>query len=204
MNNEIKIFSGIIAGTLILIFGAAFIFTQPKKPVDAGFLVRGNSFVLGASEAKVTVVEFSDFQCPACKSAEPIITAVLTQYKDKIKFVYRHYPLPNHEFAMIAAQAAEAAALQNKFWEYHDKLFEKSPDLSRENLIILAKDLNLDMDKFTKDLDSDVVKQKVADDQADGNRAGVNATPTFYINGTQFTGVLPLSQFQQEIEKRLK
>lgn len=203
MNNETKIFSGIIAGTLILIITATFFLTKPTA-IDSSFLVRENSHVWGMSEAKVMVVEFSDFQCPACKAAEPIVTTVLAQYKDKIKFVYRHYPLPSHEFGQIAAQAAEAAALQNKFWEYHDKLFEKSPDLSRENLIVLAKDLNLDMDKFSKDLDSETVKQKVADDQADGNRAGVNATPTFFINVTPFPGILSLSQFQQEIEKRLK
>ena len=204
MTNDIKIFLGIIVGTLVLIFGAAFFLTQPKKPVDNSFLVRENAHVLGSAESKVTVVEFSDFQCPACKAAEPVVVEILNKYKDRIRFVYRNYPLPSHEFGQIAAQAAEAAALQNKFWEYHDKLFEKSPDLSRENLIILAKDLSLDTDKFTKDLDSDAVKQKVADDQADGNRAGVTATPTFFINGTPFPGVLPLSQFQQEIEKRIK
>lgn len=195
MTNDIKIFLGIIVGTLILIFGAVFFLSQPKKPVDTSFLL---------SDAKVTVVEFSDFQCPACKAAEPVVAEILNKYKDKIRFVYRNYPLPSHEFGQIAAQAAEAANLQNKFWEYHDKLFEKSPDLKKENLLTIAKDLGLDLDKFNKDLDSDAVKQKVADDQADGNRAGVNATPTFYINGTQFTGVLPLTQFQQEIEKRLK
>ena len=195
MSNETKIFLGIITGTLVLIFGAAFFLTQPKKPVDTSFLL---------SDAKVTVVEFSDFQCPACKAAEPVVVEILNKYKDKIRFVYRNYPLPSHEFGQIAAQAAEAAALQNKFWEYHDKLFEKSPDLKKENLLTIAKDLGLDLDKFTKDLDSDAVKQKVADDQADGNRAGVTATPTFFINGTQFPGVLSLSQFQQEIEKRIK
>ena len=195
MSNETKIFLGIITGTLVLIFGAAFFLTQPKKPVDTSFLL---------SDAKVTVVEFSDFQCPACKAAEPVVVEILNKYKDKIRFVYRNYPLPSHEFGQIAAQAAEAAALQNKFWEYHDKLFEKSPDLKKENLLTIAKDLGLDLDKFTKDLDSDAVKQKVADDQADGNRAGVTATPTFFINGTPFPGVLSLSQFQQEIEARLK
>ncbi len=195
MSNETKIFLGIITGTLVLIFGAAFFLTQPKKPVDTSFLL---------SDAKVTVVEFSDFQCPAYKAAEPVVVEILNKYKDKIRFVYRNYPLPSHEFGQIAAQAAEAAALQNKFWEYHDKLFEKSPDLKKENLLTIAKDLGLDLDKFTKDLDSDAVKQKVADDQADGNRAGVTATPTFFINGTPFPGVLSLSQFQQEIEARLK
>lgn len=203
MSNETKIFSGIIVGTLILIVTAAFFLTKPTV-IDSSFLVRENSHVLGVSEAKVTVVEFSDFQCPACKAAEPIVAQVLNQYKDKIRFVYRNYPLPSHEFGQIAAQAAEAANLQNKFWEYHDKLFAKSPDLQRENLLILAKDLNLDMDRFAQDLDSDAVKQKVFNDQADGNRAGVNATPTFFINGTKFSGVLSLSQFQQEIENRLK
>lgn len=203
MSNEIKIFLGVIAGTVVLIIAAAFFLTKPTA-IDSSFLVRENSRVLGMSEAKVTIVEFSDFQCPACKTAEPIVTQVLNQYKDKIRFVYRNYPLPSHEFGQIAAEAAEAASLQNKFWEYHDKLFELSPDLKKENLLLIAKDLGLDLVKFNKDLDSDTVKQKVADDQADGNRAGVNATPTFFINGTKFPGVLSLSQFQQEIDKRLK
>lgn len=203
MSNETKIFSGIIAGTLILIVAAAFFLTRSAVVVDSSFLVRENSHVLGPADSKVTVVEFSDFQCPACKAAEPIVAQVLNQYKDKIRFVYRNYPLPAHEFGQIAAQAVEAAALQDKFWEYHDKLFELSPDLKKENLLLIAKDLGLDLDKFNRDLDSETVKQKVADDQTDGNRAGVNATPTFFINGAKFPGVLPLSQFQQEIDKRL-
>ena len=209
MSAETKIIAGIIGGTILLVGAAAFLLgrggnSTNSPTVDTTILIRADSHAIGSAQAKVTVVEFSDFQCPACKAAEPTVEEILNKYQDKIKFVYREFPLPSHEFGLIAAQAAEVAGLQNKFWEYHDKLFEKSPDLSRDNLFSLAKDLGLDMDKFTKDLDSDTVKQKVQDDIADGNKAGVSATPTFYINGTQFTGVLSLPDFQREIDSRLK
>jgi len=202
---ETKIFLSIAVGTLLIIFGAAFILGKNNnKPADKGVLVRNSSHFLGSESAKVTIVEFSDFECPACVAAQPTVKQIIANYQDKIRFVYREFPLPNHEFGLIAAKAAEAAGLQGKFWEMHDKLFEKSPALSKEQIITCAQEIGLDIDKFNQDFDSEIVSQIIAQDQADGNSAGLSATPTFFINGTKFTGGLSFEQFQQEIEARWK
>lgn len=203
MTTEIKIFLAVLAGTVFLIAGAAWLLGRPETPADQSVVVGSNSHFVGPVEAKVTVVEFSDFQCPACKAVNPTIKALTEQYKDRMKFIYRQYPISSHEFGMLSAQAAEAAGLQGKFWEMHDQLFEKSPDLSRENILAIATDLKLDTAKLAADMDSDQVRQKIMADQQDGNKLNVTATPTFFINGTKFTGVLSLSAFQQEIESRL-
>ena len=203
MGNEIKIFLGIIIGTLVLVFGISFLLGQGggNSNTAQDLLVRPDSWKIGTASAKVTVVEFSDFQCPSCKAAEPEVDNILAKYKDQIFFVYRHFPLPAHEFAFGAAEAAEAAGFQGKFWEMQSKLFDISPDLSTDQLKKSAADLGLDMNKFNKDLDSDPVRQKVLSDQADGNKIGVDATPTFFVNGKQLVGV---SNLDSTISNALK
>ncbi len=196
MSNETKIFLGVIGGTLLLIFGIAFLLggknpaTSPtgSAVVDEKLLIKPDSWKVGSDSAKVTVVEFSDFECPSCKAAESVVESLLAKYGNNIQLVYRHFPLPAHQFAFGAAEAAEAAGLQGKFWEMHNKLFDISPDLGKDKLTQLAKDLGLNTDKFNKDFASDPVRQKVLNDQNDGNTLGVNATPTFYVNGTQIVG----------------
>lgn len=216
MSNETKIFIGVIGGTLLLIFGLAFALggkspaTSPtgSAVVDEKLLVKSDSWKSGSDSAKVTVVEFSDFQCPACKAAQPTVQSLLTKYGNNLRFVYRHFPLPSHEFGFSAAEAAEAAGLQGKpalpagrFWEMHDKLFDISPDLGKDKLVQAAKDLGLNIDKFNKDMDSDSIRQKVLNDQTDGNTLGVNATPTFFVNGTKLVGAADLDK---EISSRLQ
>lgn len=206
MPNDIKVFLGIIGGTLLLIFGAAFLLgrggatTSGTTVVDQRLLVKPDSWKIGSDSAKVSVVEFSDFQCPACKAAQPVVDSLLSKYGTNLLFVYHHFPLPSHEFAFVSAQAAEAAGLQGKFWEMHNKLFDQSPNLSRDSLLTIAKSLGLDMDKFAKDLDSDAIRQKVLNDQTDGNNFGVNATPTFFVNGKRLVGV---SDLESEINGQL-
>ena len=220
LSTENKIFAGVIGATLLLIFAAAFTLGKGTFPntnnnpstlaADTSVLVRDNSHYKGPKEAKVTIVEFSDFECPACQAAQPALNKTLADYKDKsVRFVYREFPLPSHQYAFLAAEAAEAAGLQNKFWEMHDRLFaefEKNPELvlSKDTLTGYAKDLELDTAKFALDLDSDSVRQRVLDDQNDGNKVGLSATPTFFINGTAFTGGLSVDQFAREIDFRLK
>lgn len=205
---ETKMFIGVGLGTLLLVGLAAFTLGKgkPSSPAvlaSAAVLVPENVHSVGPHDAKVTIVEFSDFECPACKVVEPTVQSVLSGYKDKIRYVYRYYPLPSHEFGMVAAQAAQAASLQGKFWEMHKVLFEKSPDLSKDQLFSYAKDLGLNMDQFSKDFGSDSVKKAIAKDQDDANAVGLEATPTFFINGTKFTGGLTLFQFEAEINSRL-
>lgn len=212
MSNEVKIFLGVVVGTLALVFGASFLLgrsggqsgtTNPsgQNVAPADVLVRPDSHKIGTDSAKVTIVEFSDFQCPSCKAAEPEVETLLAKYKDRILFVYRHFPLPAHQYGFPAAEAAEAAGLQGKFWTMRAKLFAFSPDLSIDKLKQAAKDLGLDMNKFNQDLDSDTVRQKVLNDQSDGNSLGVNATPTFYVNGKQFVGISGLDSAVSDVLK---
>ena len=211
MSTETKLFLGVIGGTFLLIFGAAFLLGKNTKTNDSStpqvaapeLLIKDTSWGMGSPSATLTLVEFSDFQCPSCKAADPVVKSILTKYDGRIKFYYRHFPLAQHEFSMGAAMAAEAAGKQgvDKFWQYHDKLFDKSPDLSKENLLAIASDLKLDLAKFAADMDSDAVRQKVLDDQADGNTLGVNSTPTFFINGTKLVG---FGDLEKEISSRIK
>ncbi len=199
-----KIYLTVITSTLLIIVGAAWFLGRGETPVDQSVVTGNNPYFVGPAVAKVTVVEFSDFQCPACKEVNPTVKVLMEQYKDRVKFIYRQYPISSHEFGKLSAQAAEAAGLQGRFWEMHDQLFEKSPDLSRENILAIAADLKLDTAKLAADMDSDQVRQRIANDQQDGDKLGVTATPTFFINSTKFTGGLSLSAFKQEIDSRLK
>ncbi len=209
MTNDLKLFLGIIIGTLVLVFGAVFLIsrnnsqTSPSSNntliVPTEYLVRSDSWSIGTESAKVTLVEFSDLQCPACRLAETYVLETLEKNKDKsFRFVYRHYPLVRaHYFAIDAAIAAEAAGRQGKFWEYIAKLFTNQPEdntkdnFKRENLIKYATDLGLNKDQFTKDLDDPALRQRVLNDQADGDRANVSGTPTFFINGQKYEGRFP-------------
>lgn len=179
---------------------------EPTKPVVASEteLARPTAYSKGASAAPVRIVEFSDFQCPACAAEYPILKKVAEEYKDKVAFTYRHFPLSQHQNAKPAAYAAEAAGRQGKFWEMHDKLFENQNSLSEENIKKFAQALDLDMNRFETDRKSAEVAAVVGSDVDTGTRLKVNATPTIFINGTHFQGGLSYDQFKKEIESRLK
>ncbi len=152
--------------------------------------VRGKTSVLSESTTSAdpstfvaTLVEFSDFQCPACGAFYPLVKQLEEEFKGKLKVVYKHYPLPQHQYALKAAEASEAAGAQGKFWEYHDLLFENQNDLSVGNLKKLANDLGLNIEQFNNDLDSGKYASTVSEDIKLGNKLNVNSTPTFYLNG---------------------
>lgn len=153
--------------------------------------VGDQDFIRGPKSAPVTVIEYSDFQCPACAAYFPILKGLEQKYGEKVAFVYRHYPLTTiHQYAQLAAQAATAASLQGKFWEMHDLLFERQNSWSKagnvkQTMIDYANELKLDVAKFTTDLDSGPVKDRVSSDVNAGNAAGISSTPTFYLNGTK-------------------
>lgn len=180
--------------------------TSQPPPVAKEDLILAENYAKGNKDAKTTIVEFSDFQCPACKSAEPTLRKLLSIYGDKVYFVYRHFPLDSHPNATPAARAAEAAGKQEKFWEMHDKIFDnqkewefsKKPD---EIFRRYAEDFKLDMAKYDADVKSDELKQKVKTDRLTGDSLGITATPTFYINGKKTAGVVSFEEFQKEIEK---
>lgn len=182
---ETKLFLGIIGVTVALVIGAVFLFSSKSTPVALARqdVLGAQTQIKGDTNAKVFLVEFSDFQCPACKAAKPAVDAVVAQYKDKIVFGYRHFPLDQHQFAMKAAQAAEAAGQQGKFWEMYDLLFANQEKFSDTIFTDLAKQLNLNMDEFTKAMTDSAILQKIQKDRDYGNQIGVNATPTFYLNG---------------------
>lgn len=154
----------------------------------------------GGKSASIEIVEFGDYQCPHCGSAYPVLKKMQKTFGDQIKFIFRNFPLQeSHEYAFAAASAAEAAALQNKFWEMHDAIYENQSKLNNDLFEKLATSIGLDLDKFNQDLNSDSISQRVEEDFESGIRSGVNGTPSFYVNGTKFDGgVADLYQMLKE------
>jgi protein-disulfide isomerase len=158
----------------------------------------------GPEKAPVEIIEFSDFQCPFCLRADPTVRQVLSTYGDRIRFVYRHYPLPNHPNARPAAEAAACAAEQDKFWAFHDKLFAEQGRLSDADLKQHAAGLGLDAPKFTACVDGHKTKAKVDEDIEAGRDAGVDGTPAFFINGRVISGAQPFETFKRIIDEELE
>jgi protein-disulfide isomerase len=158
---------------------------------------------IGPEDAPVTIIEFSDYECPFCAKVEPTIMQVLEAYGDDVRFVYRDFPLDSHRDAQKAAEAAECADDQGKFWEYHDLLFANQGNLGVSSLRQFASDLDLDVDAFNDCLDSDKYEDEVKKDFQDGQAAGVGGTPAFFINGQLVSGAQPFSVFKQVIDAEL-
>lgn len=158
----------------------------------------------GSRNAPITIVEFSDFQCPFCARVSPTIQQLLKQYPGQVKWVFKHFPLAFHPDAPLAHEASLAAGEQGKFWEMHDLIFLNQRAMKRQDLIKYAKQLGLDLDRFLTALDSGKYQTIVERDKAEGARLGVNATPTFFINGRKLVGAQPISVFQSLIEKELR
>lgn len=137
----------------------------------------------GPANAPVTVVVFSDFQCPYCSRISPVLNQIHEQYPKEVKIVFKQFPLRGHKFALPAARAAIAAAEQGKFWPFHDMLFENYSHLNDEKIEEIRKELKLDADKFAKTMASDDTKAIIDKDLADGSQAGVRGTPSVYVNG---------------------
>ena len=159
---------------------------------------------VGPANAPVTIVEFSDFQCPYCKRSVPLIKEILAKYPGKVKVVYRDYPGPNHPYAPQAAEAAQCAGDQGKFWEYHDGLFDHQAAGSGWDFIELAKAIGLNQNLFTTCLNTRRYQEEVAKDLRDGMTLGVTSTPTFFINGRPLVGAKPFAEFQTVIDRLLK
>ena len=151
--------------------------------------VSGRDHVAGSLDAPVVLVEYGDFECPHCGRAYPIVKAVQRQLGTSLAFVYRHFPLAEaHPHARLAAEAAEAADTQLKFWDMHDLLFEHQDALEARDFVDYADTLALDLGRFSHELSSHVHAPKVRADFRGGVRSGVNGTPTFFINGARFDG----------------
>lgn len=157
----------------------------------------------GPAKAPIEIIEFSDFECPFCLRAFPTVSRVLQTYGDKIRFTYRHYPLQNHPNARPAAEASACAAEQDKFWEYHDRLFSGQGKLSLADLRQHAADVGLNAIAFNDCLESHKFAKQVEEDIEAGNRVGVNGTPAFFINGRILSGAQPYEVFQRVIDEEL-
>ncbi|HVN90648.1 MAG TPA: thioredoxin domain-containing protein [Candidatus Binataceae bacterium] len=164
----------------------------------------GNSPWSGGKDAAVTVVEFSDFQCPYCRAAEGSVKQITGKYGDRIKFVYMNFPLSFHEHAMDAARAASCAAEQDKFWPYHDALFADQSKLTAADLKVTAKKLNLDTKKFDECFDKGKPDAAIKADMAQGQSLGVTGTPTFFINGREIVGAQSADKLSEVIDDEMK
>ena len=146
--------------------------------------VTATDHAIGLAHAAVTIVEYGDFECPSCKQAAPVVKLLLAEFKERLRFVYRHFPQEQvHPHALNAAEAAECAAGQGRFWPMHDLLFEHQHALKANHLRAYAEQLELDLARFTAEMDDTVYLQRIREHQKSGLDSGVRATPTFFLNG---------------------
>lgn len=199
-------------GLLLLIPLVLYVFLQglftstPSLPPD---VVGESDHVRGNPDADLTLTVYADFQCPACLTETEVIDRAWPQIRDKVKLVFRHYPLDIHRHAFLAARYAEAAGRQGKFWELHDVLYGNQAlwsvvDDPTEMFDGFATDLGLDMDQLKTDIDSADVRNKIFADQRGGTRAGVRATPSLYFNGRLVSNPQSASDLVARVNKALE
>lgn len=183
--------------------------SPPRTPATVP-QINSKDITIGARNARVSLVEYADFQCPACGLYHPVVKKLLSDYNGKIFFVYRFFPLPMHQNGMISAQAAYAAYLQGKFWRMHDMLFEHQNDWATSTdpqsvFTGYAKQLGLDTTKFQSDMLANSTKKFIQQQEDTGANAGVNSTPTFFLNGKQILDNPPgYDAFKKLIDQELK
>ncbi len=173
---------------------------QFKNPIK---IDPGNSPVKGPKDAKVTIIEFSDFQCPFCKRGYQTMEEVLKAYPKDVKVVFKHYPLPFHQQAVPAAKASWAAQQQGKFWEFHNELFENQNQLGDSFYTATATKLGLDLKKFEADRNSDAADKAVQADYDLGQQHGIEGTPGFFVGGVQVEGAQPIDNFKKIVDRLL-
>ncbi|MES2437005.1 MAG: DsbA family protein [Patescibacteria group bacterium] len=217
MKQETKVVLGMIGVCLVIFIGIIFLSDRGTSPqnslsdtqpiVDQTVLVREDSKKIEVAGSKITLVEFADFECESCGAAHPILKKIKEEYKEKMTFVFRNFPL--HGNSVLAAKAAEAAGEQGKFWEMHDKLFENQKQWGEkqtpqtELFRKYAQELGLNMTNFNTVIASTKYEDKIARDKNDGVKAGVTGTPTFYLNGKIIKGVPTYAQLKQLIDSEL-
>lgn len=197
-----------------IVFGSfAFLVVQSKNNSGLsreviGIQVNEKDNIKGDIQASITLVEYSDFECPACAVFNPYVDQMLEKYPKNLRLVYKHFPLSGHKNAFPAAEASEAAGKQGKFWEMHDILFERQTEWAESTnpqvyFEKYAKEMGLDTDQFKKDMGSSEVKQKIEEDLNEAEKYGLNATPSFFINGKKMEP-RTFDEFQKIIEKEIK
>lgn len=218
---NIPLLFGTIVGSLVLVLGIAFFFSSgpgatslngtqqvADEPVDEATALGDARHLKGNPEAEITIIEFSDFQCPACRAAQPLAESVVEEYSDQVRLVYRHYPLVNiHQYAQLAAQAAETASEDDLFWEYHDLLFDnqlewsnmKSQSEVEDAFVGYAEELGIDSQAFRERIKSSEVRSTVLQDVSDGTAVKITGTPTFFVNNQR----VPAPQLKTTVESLL-
>jgi len=167
--------------------------------------ITGDDHVLGPAEASVTVLEYGDYECPYCRGAARDVDRMLGLYPASIRFVFRNFPIQQlHPHAEQAAEAAEAAAAQGRFWEMYECLLRPSSRLDLDSLLSYARDLGLEVDRFSREVTGRAYAQKIERDLREGVRNGVNATPKFYVDGQRIDGKLPLEGLENAIRSSVR
>jgi len=216
-NKQIFIFGGLALAVIVVIAVLAVMSggnqyaLEEHRIADSALLVKDKSHMTAGKNAKVTIVEFGDYQCPACGAAHPIVKQMLEAYKNNkdVNFVFRNFPLPQHKNARVAAEAAEEAGAQDKFWEMHDALYEHQSEWSDSDDALsafanYARQIGMDADKLRQEVGKSAFEDAIQADVNDGNAAGVNSTPTFFINGSMMVGVPSIGAFKAAIDAKLK
>lgn len=220
ISGEAKALLSIALVTILILVGGVYFLTKsnPKtsstqpnsssQKVSQKQLIKEDSRKIGTSSAKVTIVEFLDYECEACGAAHPTVKQVLDEYEGKVNYVVRHFP--NHFNSIRAGNAVEEAGEQGKYWEMHNKLFETQQEWAEQRVpqtdifVGYAEELGLDSEKVRQAIETNKFTKKLNRDKQEAISIGVNATPTFYINGVQYVGILPINEFQRIIDQELK
>ncbi len=209
MPKELKIVFGILGAVAIAVIVT--LASQNTPSVTSEKLVGAAVHMTSTKDAKVTVVIFGDYECPACGVAHPITKQLMKDYADnpEVNFVFRNFPLPQHAHALISAQAAEAAGAQGKFWEMHDLLYEYQKDWVNsadplDIFVAYATQLGLDVPKFKQEVSDNAYQAIINKDKADAAALNVQWTPSIYINGVLEQKIPPVEEFKSKIEALLK
>lgn len=173
-----------------------------KMAAKLALPVSERDHVQGSPHAAVTLVEYGDYECPHCGAAYGVVKQIQEAMGDDLRLAFRNFPLAQiHPYAARAAEAAEAAAAQGRFWEMHDLLYEHQRTLDDEHLLRFAEEANLDTERFSRELDEGVYQERVREDFMGGVRSGVNGTPTFFINGVRHDGSWEMASLLDAIER---
>lgn len=220
MTQETKMIIGIGLGTLAVFIAIVFAVTKTSTaPVisqvaDEKILVRDDSYKIMSATATVTMVEFADFQCEACRAAQPGVKLLIEDYKGKVNFVSRYFPLPGHQHSRLAAQAVEAAGEQGKVWEMQDMLFEKQEEWGgdakpatkaqvMEYFLGYARTLGLNVDQFKQAVESGKFDAKISRDFADASALKLTGTPSFFVNGKQVLEAPSYANLKKAVDEAL-
>lgn len=207
MNNEVKTIVGIIVVCVVVL--GLFVWFAPKSNIDLNLLVRPDSQMTGKIDAKVTLVEFGDYQCPACAQVAPFVKQVVDEYKNNpdFNFVYRNFPLDQHANALISSEAAESAGAQGKYFEMNELLYKNQVEWSGvknpiDLFVSYANTLGLDVVKFRADVEGNKFEALIERDMQDVSALRLNHTPTFFLNGVEVTDLRSLkAQIDRELSK---